>query len=63
MDPYLGKAAFHIGFYIAFVAGVLLLFLDKQTPEYYITQITFGIGVGFLLVVVILVRWGQSRDR
>lgn len=63
MDPLLGKAAFHIGFYIAFVAGVLLFFLEKQTAEYVITQITFGIGVIFLCVVVLLVRWGQSRDR
>ncbi len=63
MDPLLGKAAFHIGFYIAFVAGVLLFFLEKQTAEYVITQITFGIGVTFLCVVVLLVRWGQSRDR
>ncbi|MBI3959889.1 MAG: hypothetical protein HY328_13845 [Chloroflexi bacterium] len=61
IDPYLGKAAFHLGFYIAFTAGVLLFFLEKQTPEYVITQITFGIGVAFIAVIAILVRWRKKN--
>ena len=63
MDQFLGRAAFHIGFYIAFVAGVLLLFLDKGTAEYVITQFTLVIGLVYLLVVVLLVRLGRSREQ
>lgn len=61
IDPILGKAAFHLGFYIAFVAGALLLFLERGTPEYVITQITLGIGVIFLTIVVVLVKVGGRR--
>lgn len=61
IDPWLGKAAFHLGFYIAFTAGILLFFLEKQTPEYAITQITFGIGLAFVVVVAILVRWRKDK--
>lgn len=63
MDPFLGRAAFHIGFYIAFVAGALLIFLEKGTAEYVITQFTLGIGLIYLLLVVILVQWGKRRER
>ena len=63
MDPILGRAAFHIGLYIAFVAGALLLFLDKGTAEYVITQFSLGIGLVYLLFVVILVQWGKSKER
>jgi len=61
IDPVLGKAAFHIGFYIAFTAGILLFFLEKQTPEYAITQLTFAIGVTFITVIAILVRWRRNK--
>jgi len=36
MDPFLGRAAFQVGFYIV-LAGALLLFLDKGTAEYVFT--------------------------
>lgn len=61
IDPFLGKAAFHIGFYVVFVAGALLLVLDKQTPEFAITLFTFGIGMVFLIIVAVLVRLSQRR--
>ncbi|RME61609.1 MAG: hypothetical protein D6790_07530 [Caldilineae bacterium] len=61
IDPFLGKAAFHIGFYVVFVAGGLLLVLDKETAEFVITQFTFGMGVVFLLIVAVLVRMSQKR--
>lgn len=61
IDPWLGKAAFHLGFYVAFTAGILLFFLEKQTPEYVITQITFGVGLFFIIVVALLVRWRRKN--
>lgn len=63
MDPTLGRASFHIGFYIAFVAGVMLFFLEKGTAEYVITQFTLAIGLIFLLIVALLVRWGKSKEQ
>lgn len=63
MDPFLGRAAFHIGFYIAFVAGALLLFLEKGTAEYVITQFTLAVGLVYLVLVVILVQWGKRREQ
>lgn len=60
IDPWLGKAAFHLGFYIAFTAGILLFFLEKQTPEYAITQVTFAIGLTFIAIVAVLVRWRRK---
>lgn len=63
MDPILGRAAFHIGFYIAFVAGVLLLFLERGTAEFVITQFTLGIGLIYLLIVVILVQLGKRKEQ
>ena len=63
MDPILGRAAFHIGFFHAFVAGALLLFHDKGTTEYVNSQFTIGIGLVYLLLVVILVQLRKSKER
>lgn len=62
LDPYIGKAAFQLGFYIAFTAGVLLLFLEKGTAEYVVTQLTLGIGIVFIILIGILVRVGGRKD-
>lgn len=63
MDVNITRAAFHIGFYVAFVSGILLLFLDRGTPEFAITALTFAIGVTFLAIVVAVVKWDQWRRR
>ncbi|MEZ4623112.1 MAG: hypothetical protein R2867_47485 [Caldilineaceae bacterium] len=63
MDVNITRAGFHIGFYVAFVSGILLLFLDRGTAEFAITALTFGIGVTFLLIVVAVVKWQQWRSR
>ncbi|MCB0097066.1 MAG: hypothetical protein KDE46_15160 [Caldilineaceae bacterium] len=57
------RAAFHIGFYVAFVSGILLLVLERGSAEFAITIISFGIGLFFLAVVVIVVKWQQWRNR
>lgn len=61
IDPIIGKAAFHIGFFIVFCSGFLLIFVERGTAEFYITQITFAIGATFLIIVAILARLSQ-RD-
>jgi hypothetical protein len=59
MDSQLGRAGFHIAFYITFVSGMLLFFLPSGSPEQMITIFTFGIGLLFLVLVTFLVRLGQ----
>ena len=63
MDPTFTRAAFHIGFYVAFVSGILLLVVERGTAEFAITAISFGIGLFFLAVVVAFVKWQQWRNR
>jgi hypothetical protein len=57
----LGHAAFRLGFFIVFVSGILLLFLENGSAEQAITLITFFIGLGFLTTIIILVRLGQRK--
>jgi hypothetical protein len=61
MDSQIGRAGFHIGFYIAFVSGILLLFLRRGTAEYLITLFTFGVALIFLLIIAVIVRWSQRK--
>jgi len=63
MDVNITRAAFHIGFYVAFVSGLLLPLLDRGTPEFAITALTFAIGLTFLAIVVAVVKWGEWRRR
>ena len=63
MEPFLGRAAFHIGFHLAFVAGALLLFLEKGTADNVITQFTLAVGLAYLVLVVILVHRGKRSEQ
>lgn len=50
-----------MAFYIVFVAGILLLFLDSGSAEFAITLFSFVLGLVFLSVIVIWVRYTQRR--
>lgn len=63
MDVTITRAAFHIGFYIAFVSGILLFFVERGTAEFAISAITFCIGLFCLAVVAAIVKWQQWRNR
>lgn len=63
MDVNITRAGFHIGFYVAFVSGVLLLFLERGTAEFAITLFTFAVGLTCLAIVVAVVKWHQWRNR
>ena len=54
-------AAFRIGFFIVFVSGILLLFLESGSAEQAIMIFTFLIGLVFLIGIVIWVRLGQRK--
>ena len=57
MTPQFGQAAFRIAFYIAASAVVLLLFLPKGSAEFSVTVLTLGVGLTFIGVIVILLRY------
>jgi len=61
MTSSLAHAAFRLGFFIVFVSGVLLLFLESGSAEQAITFITFVIGLVFLIAIAIWVRLGQRE--
>ncbi|CAN5864551.1 hypothetical protein BH10CHL1_BH10CHL1_29890 [soil metagenome] len=61
MSPDLSHAAFRLGFFIVFVAGILLLFEPSGSAEQAISAITFVIGLVFLAIVVIMARFGQRK--
>jgi len=61
MESGIGKAGFHMAFYIVFVSGILLLFLDRRSAEFAITLFSFVLGLVFLSVIVIWVRYTQRK--
>jgi hypothetical protein len=56
MSPELGQAVFRIAFFITFLSGLLLLFLNRQSAEFVAATVTFVIGLIFILVIVVIVR-------
>ena len=58
----LGQAAFRVGFYVAFVSGILSFLSEPSSPERAISILTFIISIVFLIVVVILVRFGNRGE-
>ncbi len=59
MQNSLGKLAFHIGFYIVFLSGIMLVFLQRHSAEFVITLFTFLMGSAFLVVVAVWIRISQ----
>ena len=57
MAPEIGQAGFRIGIFLVLVAGGMLLLLEPGTPEFSITVVTLVIGLVFVGMVVVLVRW------
>ena len=61
MAPELGQAGFRIGMFITLVSGLLLLVLERESAEFVLMVGTFGLGVLFLALVGLLVKF-TSRD-
>lgn len=61
MSGNLAHAAFRLGFFIVFVSGILLLFLESGSAEQAIMIFTFLIGLLFLATIAILVHLGQRK--
>ena len=61
MSGDLAQAAFRLGFFIVFISGGLLFFLEPGTAEQAISLLTLLIGLVFLAGVVIMIRLGQRK--
>lgn len=58
----IGRAAFHIGFFVTLMSGLLLLLVEPGSAEQIITLMTFIVGLLFTLIIVALVRFGTRRQ-
>ena len=56
MDPQIGRAVFRIAFYIAFIAGLLLLILKPGSAEFGVALMALVVGLIFIAVVIFVVR-------
>ena len=61
MDPQVLKAGFRVAVLLAFVAGILLLFEPRDSAEFVVSALTLCIGLLFIAVVAILVRYSTPR--
>jgi hypothetical protein len=61
MGSDLGQAAFRLGFFIVFVAAILLFLVERGSAEQIITLFTLFMGLVFLTVVALMVWLGQRR--
>jgi hypothetical protein len=59
MSRDLGQAALRLGLFIVIVSGLLLFIVERGSAEQVITIFTLIIGLVFVAVVVIMVRFGQ----
>jgi hypothetical protein len=59
MNPELGQGWFRIAVFITLTSAVLLFFQQPGTAEFVITVTTLVIGLVFIAVVVIAVRWSS----
>jgi hypothetical protein len=57
----LAHAAFRLGFFIAFVSGFLLLFLERGSAEQAIMIFTFVFSLVFVTAIAAWVRFGQRK--
>jgi hypothetical protein len=61
IGPELGKAGFLIGIFVTMVAGGLLLVVERNSAEFTISLLTFGLGILFLVLIIVLVRLGTRK--
>ncbi|MBX2999016.1 MAG: hypothetical protein KF893_10950 [Caldilineaceae bacterium] len=61
ISPEIGKAGFLIGIFVTMVSGGLLLVVERGSAEFTISLLTFGIGILFILLIIVLVRLGTKK--
>jgi hypothetical protein len=61
IDSQIGRAAFRLGFYIAFMAAILSWLTEPNTAEHVVSLLTLVMSIIFLIGITILVRLGSHR--
>jgi hypothetical protein len=61
ISPEFGRAGFVIGIFVSLVSGMLLLVVERGSAEFFVSLITFLIGIAFLLAIVFLVWMGMRK--
>jgi uncharacterized membrane protein len=56
ISPQLGKLAFSWAMVIILLAGGLLFYVKRGSPEFVITVITLAMGVAFLGIIALVVK-------
>ncbi|ERM92663.1 hypothetical protein O163_04215 [Caldanaerobacter subterraneus subsp. yonseiensis KB-1] len=56
------KRWFQISIWIVLVAAILIIFEEKDTPEYYITLFSLIIGLVFFIIALILYVIYKRKD-
>ncbi len=57
MSPQMGQTAFRVGLYITVMSLILLFFLHPGSAEFGVTVVTLVVGLTFIGVVVLFVRY------
>ena len=61
MDPQILGAGFRVAVLLAFVGGLLLFFEPPDSAEFVVSALTLGIGIIFMCLVGLLVRYSTPR--
>ena len=61
MDPQILGAGFRVAVLLAFVGGLLLLFEPRDSAEFVVSALSLGIGLVFMGLVGLLVRYSTPR--
>jgi hypothetical protein len=61
VDPQVLRAGFRVAVLLALVAGILLLFEPRDSAEFVVSALTLCIGLLFIALVAVLVRYSTPR--
>jgi len=61
MDPQILKAGFRIATFVTATAAVLLLFEPPDSAEFVVSVMTLVIGLTFVSIVAVLVRYSTPK--
>lgn len=61
MDPQILGAGFRVAVLLAFVGGLLLFFEPPDSAEFVVSALTLGIGIIFMGLVGLLLRYSTPR--
>ncbi|TLN24214.1 hypothetical protein FDZ74_03075 [bacterium] len=56
MSPQMGRTWFRVAFFITLMAGLLLFLQTPGTAEFVITAFTLGLGLLFMVVIIVIAR-------